>query len=213
MYKVFFNDCTIQIGAEGKKSFKNNITQFIDCQNNRFVSELISQIESGEKVHDFLLAGKQNGKLWDCFKSQLTQLPAAGGLVMRSDRSLLFIRRLGNWDLPKGKIEAGETPEMAAIREVEEECGVRGLEIIRPLDSTFHIYRSPYLSFLDNLVLKETKWFLMSCDDEQQLTPQVDENIEEVRWFAIDDLNLVMQNTYASLREFLLKTLDDMVRW
>ena len=208
MYKVFFNDCTIQIGAEDKKSFKNNIIQNIDCQNDRFVREIVSQIESGEKIHDFVILDRQYHKLWNCFKSQLTQMPAAGGLVMRSDRSLLFISRLGNWDLPKGKIEKGETPEGAAIREVEEECGVRGLKIIRLLDSTFHMYRSPYLSFPDNLVLKETKWFLMSCDDEQRLTPQVDENIEEVRWFAIDDLDQVMNKTYASLREFLQNSLS-----
>ena len=211
MYKVFFNDCTIQIGVEDKKSFKDNIAQIIDCQNNKFVSEIVSQIESGQKTDNLVIVDQQNGPLWDCFKSQLTQLPAAGGLVMRRDRSLLFIRRLGVWDLPKGKIESGETPEAAAIREVEEECGARGLEIIRPLDSTFHMYRSPYLRVPDNLVLKETKWFLMSCDDQQQLTPQADEDIEEVRWFSIDDLDLVMQNTYASLREFLQKTLSVIV--
>jgi len=81
------------------------------------------------------------------------------------------------------------------------------LKIIKQLDSTFHIYRSPYLNFPDNLVLKETKWFLMSCGDHQSLIPQVEENIEEVRWFAIDELDKVMDNTYLSLREFMQKTL------
>ncbi|HEY3370575.1 MAG TPA: NUDIX domain-containing protein [Prolixibacteraceae bacterium] len=207
MYKVFFNDSTIEIGGESKKSFKNNITQAVDCENSKFVNELVSQIESGEEKLHFVILHKDHCNLWDCFKSQLTQLPAAGGLVVRGDQSLLFIKRLGLWDLPKGKIERGETPERAAIREVEEECGVTGLQITRPLDSTFHIYRSPYLNFPDNLVLKETKWFLMSCDEEQSLIPQVEENIEEARWFALDELDQVMENTYSSLREFLHKTL------
>jgi len=207
MYKVFFNDSTIQIGAESKKSSKNNITQTVDGENPMFVKELVSKIESGEKILDFVIQVKDHYKLWNYFKSQLTQMPAAGGLVMKDDHSLLFIRRLGVWDLPKGKIEKDETPENAAIREVEEECGVSGLKIIRQLDSTFHMYRSPYLNFPDNLVLKETKWFLMSCEGEQALIPQVEEKIEEVRWFAPDELDKVMENTYSSLSEFLKKTL------
>ncbi|HAH25878.1 MAG TPA: hypothetical protein DCL77_19325 [Prolixibacteraceae bacterium] len=207
MYKVFFNDSTIEIGTESKKSFKNNITQAIDCENSRFVKELISQIESGEEILHFMILNKDHGHLWECFKSQLAQIPAAGGLVMKGAHSFLFIRRLGVWDLPKGKIEPNETAENAAIREVEEECGVAGLHIIRQLDSTFHIYRSPYLNSPDNLVLKETKWFLMSCDDEQSLIPQTEENIEEARWFSMDELDQVMANTYSSLREFLHKSL------
>jgi len=207
MYKVFFNDSTIQIGGESKRSSKNNITQTIDCENYGFVKALISEIESDNKSINFVLENNDIDRLWICFKSQMTEIPAAGGLVQKSDHSLLFINRLGVWDLPKGKIDKNETPEYAAIREVEEECGVSGLKIIRQLDSTFHIYRSPYLNFPNNLVLKETKWFLMSCEDEQSLIPQVEENIEEVRWFAIDKLDKVMENTYSSLREFLAKTL------
>ena len=207
MYKVFFNDSTIQITGDAKKSSKNNITQTVDCENYGFVKELISKIESSDKSINFVVQNKDYSQLWDCFKNQLTEIPAAGGLVQKSDLSLLFIKRLGVWDLPKGKIEKNETPESAAIREVEEECGVSGLKIIRQLDSTFHIYRSPYLNFPDNLVLKETKWFLMSIEGEQTMVPQVEENIEEVRWFAINELDKVMGNTYLSLREFLEKTI------
>ncbi|MBW8334711.1 MAG: NUDIX domain-containing protein [Prolixibacteraceae bacterium] len=207
MYKVFFNDSTFQIGVESKKSSKNNITQTVDLENHGFVRDLITEIEKGSKAIHFLLQNNKMELLWECFKRQFVQIPAAGGLVKNSDRSLLFIKRLGVWDLPKGKIDKGETPEIAAIREVEEECAVKGLKIIRQLDSTFHIYRSPFLKFPDNLVLKETKWFLMSCDDDQTLVPQSDENIEEVRWFAVNELDTVMENTYLSLREFLSKTI------
>lgn len=207
MYKVFFNDSTIQIGAASKKSSKNNITQAVDCENHAFVKELVSKIEISGNAIDFVLRNEEIDKLWNSFKSQFTEIPAAGGLVQKSDRSLLFIRRLGIWDLPKGKIEKHETPENAAIREVEEECGVAGLKIIRQLGSTFHIYRSPYLKFPDNLVLKETKWFLMSCDSVQTLVPQVEEKIEEVRWFTMNELDKVMENTYSSLREFLANNL------
>ncbi len=207
MYKVFFNDSTFQIGVESKKSSKNNITQTVDCENHGFVSGLINEIEKSGKAINFLLQNNETELLWECFKSQFVEIPAAGGLVKNSDGSLLFIKRLGLWDLPKGKIDKGETPEIAAIREVEEECNVKGLKIIRQLDSTFHIYRSPFLKFPDNLVLKETKWFLMSCDNDQTLIPQSEENIEEVRWFAVNELDTVLENTYLSLKEFLSKTI------
>ncbi|HCY40517.1 MAG TPA: NUDIX hydrolase [Prolixibacteraceae bacterium] len=207
MYKVFFNDSTIQLSAESKKSSKNNITQTVDCEDSGFIEELVCEIESCKKAIDFVILNKEIHKLWDCFRSQFVEIPAAGGLVQNGDGSLLFIKRLGVWDLPKGKIEKGETPENAAIREVEEECGLSGLKIIRQLDSTFHIYRSPYLKFPDNLVLKETKWFLMNCSEKQKLVPQVEENIEEVKWFAMNEIEGAMANTYLSLREFLAKTI------
>jgi len=207
MYKVFFNDSTIQIDAQSKRSSKNNITQMAVGENPDFVNELVSRIESGSVTKEFVILNDDPHRIWHSFKNQLVEIPAAGGLVINNERSLLFIRRLGVWDLPKGKIEKKETPESAAIREVEEECGVSGLKIIRPLDSTFHIYRSPYLNFPHNLVLKETKWFLMSCKNQQSLVPQTDENIEEVRWFPIDELDNVRRNTYSSIRDFLDKTI------
>jgi 8-oxo-dGTP pyrophosphatase MutT (NUDIX family) len=207
MYKVFFNDSTFQIGVESKKSSKNNITQTVECENYGLVRDLIAEIEKSDKAINFSLQNIETELLWECFKRQFVEIPAAGGLVKSSDNSLLFIKRLGVWDLPKGKIDLNETPEIAAIREVEEECGVKGLQIIRQLDSTFHIYRSPFLKFPDNLVLKETKWFLMSCDEAQTLVPQLEENIEEVRWFALNEIVTVMENTYLSLREFLAKTI------
>lgn len=207
MYKVFFNDSTIQFEPESKRSSKNNITQSAVLEDHELIKNLISTIHSGGLTKDFVILHDDPHTLWHTFKNQLVEIPAAGGLVMSNNQALLFIRRLGVWDLPKGKIEKRETAEEAAIREVEEECGVSGLKIIRPLDSTFHIYRSPYLKSSGNLVLKETKWFLMSCDDEQTLVPQVDENIEEARWFTREGLDEVRANTYSSIRDFLDKTI------
>lgn len=207
MYKVFFNDSTIRIGAETKTSSKNNIIQIPANEHNAFVDELLGRIESEDTKLDFIILDDNPQQLWKSFRKQLKELPAAGGLVMNEHRELLFIKRLGVWDLPKGKIEKKETPEKAAIREVEEECGIKGLSIIRQLDSTFHIYRSPYMKSPHNLVLKETKWFLMRAENNQSLAPQTEEDIEEVRWFALDQLDEVMANTYSSIREFLQNTL------
>jgi len=207
MYKVFFNDSTILIGSEMNKSLNNNISEKFNRVDYDVVSQIISRIESAQSPSDFYILNPKDDSGWNYFKSQFVEIPAAGGLVKKTDGSILFIKRLGVWDLPKGKIEKRETPELAAIREVEEECGLSGLQIVKQLDSTFHIYRSPYLSFPKNLVLKETKWFLMNYSGDENPVPQVEENIEEVAWISPADLGQVYSNTYSSLSDFLEKSL------
>ena len=207
MYKVFFNGSIILIGSQMNKSLNNNIAEKFNSVDYDVVNQIISRIESTESPSVFYILNQEIDSVWNYFKSQFVEIPAAGGLVRKEDGSLLFIKRLGFWDLPKGKIEKNETPELAAIREVEEECGLSGLQIIRQLDSTFHIYRSPYLTFPRNLVLKETKWFLMNYSGNEMPVPQIEENIEEVAWFSPTDLDQVYSNTYSSLSDFLKKSL------
>jgi 8-oxo-dGTP pyrophosphatase MutT (NUDIX family) len=207
MYKVFFNDSTIQIGSEINKSLNNNIAEKFDFVDYGVVNQIVSQIESTQSPSEFFISNQDDAMAWSHFRSHFVEIPAAGGLVKNANGSLLFIKRLGVWDLPKGKIEKKETPELAAIREVEEECGLSGLKIITQLDSTFHIYRSPYLAFPKNLVLKETKWFLMSYSGIETPVPQVEEDIEEVVWFAPKYLEQVYSKTYLSLHDFLEKAM------
>jgi len=207
MYKVFFNGSTILFDSEMKKSLNNNILKNLDLDNYSVVDELINDIELSKIPLDYFIQNGENDQEWNRFRKRFVEIPAAGGLVQNSDGKFLFIRRFGVWDLPKGKIEEFETPEQAAVREVEEECGIFGLNIIRQLDSTFHIYRSPYHDFPENLVLKETKWFLMHYSGNEIPVPEVEENIEAIRWFALDELDEVYAETYSSLADFLAKSL------
>jgi 8-oxo-dGTP pyrophosphatase MutT (NUDIX family) len=207
MYKVFFNGSTILFGSEVKKSLKDNIIKKFDLCDYGVVNQIVSDVESGEKPSVFFILNHADNIAWNQFCSWFTEVPAAGGLVENSLGELLFIKRLGVWDLPKGKIEKNETPEFAAIREVEEECGISGLEIVRPLDSTYHIYRSPYHPFPKNLILKETKWFLMRYAGNDTPVPQVDEDIETVSWVAKGEMEQIYTNTYSSLCDFLEKSL------
>jgi len=207
MYKVFFNDSTIQIGSEMNKSLNDNISKKFNSGDYDIVNQIISQIEASKSPTDFYILTQDISSEWSHFRSQFVEIPAAGGLVKNLDGSLLFIKRLNVWDLPKGKIEKKETPEWAAIREVGEECGLSDLKIIRQLDSTFHIYRSPFLPSAKNLVLKETKWFLMTYSGNETPVPQVEEDIIEVEWFTPEELENVYSNTYLSLCDFLKKSL------
>ena len=120
---------------------------------------------------------------------------AAGGLVLNPDNEMLFIHRLGIWDLPKGRIEKGETIEETAVREVEEECGVEGLILEKPLITTFHLF------FMDDIQqLKITHWFLMKIDFQEKLTPQLEEGITKVVFKNEAQVYQAMQNTYANIK-------------
>lgn len=108
---------------------------------------------------------------------------AAGGYVVRNkldETELLLIFRHGVWDLPKGKLDHGESIEAAAIREVTEEVGATDLRITRPLGTTVHGYPDG-----TRYAVKTTHWFLMETTTES-FTPQEVEQIEAVRWVPWD---------------------------
>lgn len=119
---------------------------------------------------------------------------AAGGLIEKDNR-FLFIYRLKKWDLPKGKIDKGESPEQAAIRECEEECGITELTITKELNPSYHIYEHK-----GKYALKKTFWYEMSTKHEAHLTPQIEEHIEKVEWFDIETIKkTVLSNTYPAI--------------
>lgn len=138
-------------------------------------------------------------QLWKDFTSHYKWLPAAGGLVKHANREeYLFIFRRGFWDLPKGKIDAGEDEPTAALREVMEETGVTDLALGEPLPTTYHTYRNRK----ERRVLKPTYWFRMASGQED-LTPEEEEDIEQAAWRPIAEILQDDQPIYGSLRALL----------
>lgn len=132
------------------------------------------------------------------FKKAFKYIIAAGGLIEK-DNHWLFIYRLKKWDLPKGKLDMGESPKEAAIRECEEECGITQLTIKRELNPTYHIY--PHKKYF---ALKKTYWYLMSTLHTSTLIPQLEENIEKVEWFNILQIKeQVIKNTYPAILDVI----------
>lgn len=134
--------------------------------------------------------------MWKKFQSNFKVIEAAGGLVKNNQNEVLMIYRLDKWDLPKGKIEVGETLEKTALREVEEECGIKNLEIIRPLSNTYHIYSEKE----NKLVLKISHWFEMVNTSTEKLIPQKEEGITMVKYIAKNKLNELLDNMYANIK-------------
>ena len=129
---------------------------------------------------------------------QFTWVEAAGGLIENWSGELLLIYRRGAWDLPKGKIDAGETPRLAANREIEEETGLTNLTWIEDLPPTFHIY-----PWGNNWVLKKTHWFRFRMNEPQPLVLQQEEDIEDARWIKTDQLSKYWDQIYPSLRPLI----------
>jgi len=162
------------------------------------MSDFYKQLIGSKDVNAIYFFNASEDFLLDSFKSMFKLVEAAGGLVKNAKGEYLFIFRKGKWDIPKGKIEKGEAIKVAAIREVEEECGISGLTIIKPMPTTYHTY-----IIKEKTVLKPTYWFEMSSTDTSVLTPQLEEGITEVRWIAAKDLGMVKENSYESILDVI----------
>jgi 8-oxo-dGTP pyrophosphatase MutT (NUDIX family) len=137
---------------------------------------------------------------WTLFKDQFQCLRAGGGLVRNSEGDFLFIHRRGRWDLPKGKQDEGETIEACALREVKEETGLYQVFVNAPLGNTWHAYHEN-----GKFILKESVWYLMDAPSNQSTTPQSEEDINEIRWVAENELDEVLKDTYPSIRDVIRK--------
>lgn len=133
--------------------------------------------------------------LYKKFIKHFEIIETAGGLVKNAKQQLLFIFRNGVWDLPKGKIETNETIATAALREVEEECGVTDLTLESFFEKTYHIYKHK-----GQFVFKITHWFTMSINSNQTLTPQLEEDITKVQFLDREDQLEALKNTYPNIK-------------
>lgn len=147
------------------------------------------------EVQGLLLWSSSGLDPWDLFRARHRIVAAAGGAVEDELGRLLVMRRRGHWDLPKGKLDEGEDSAAAALREVREECGLRRLRIIGPLPETWHTYEAKGIDWL-----KRTDWFRMRGSSGERLVPQYEEDIDQVRWAARDELPGIIAGSYPSLR-------------
>lgn len=127
---------------------------------------------------------------------------AGGGLVLNEKGELLMIFRRGKWDLPKGKLDKGETIEHCALREVMEETGLTKVTIGKLIDVSFHGY---FDSYLHEEVIKETHWFAMRATGDQKLIPQTEEDITEIRWVRNLDVEKCLLDSYDNVVEIIKK--------
>lgn len=191
MYKVFVNNASILLTTQ---PFISKEYVSIPIRKANF-SEIITQLQNKPSLKFHLYHNKE-AKLFRILHKKLPVVVAGGGKVYNDNNEILFIKRNGHWDLPKGKTEKKEAIELTAIREVEEETGVQGLEITRFLQKTYHVFKSH-----GKFKLKLTYWFEMKTSFKGDLYPQIEESITKVKWKSIEKIPKTLKNTYGTITE------------
>lgn len=146
-----------------------------------------------KKVHSIFISSREKRSLIDYLKGKFKVIKAAGGVVEKEGKLLMIYRRKV-WDIPKGKLDKGETIEQCAVREVEEETGVK-VEIDQEIDAVWHTYtnRKKY-------ILKKTYWYAMRCLDDKNMEPQKGEGIKKVEWMDLEEVRKALHDSYRSIR-------------
>lgn len=198
-YIVFLNEKTVTIGNGFKTNPGPDDVLEKYTGKHSLTESYNSFLKAGQRLNLYIKTTDNFAEACNAFNAMFTQIKAGGGIVRNHKHEYLFIKRLGKWDLPKGKLHKNEAPMEGALREVMEETGLTTLSVTKSLPSTFHIYTDRK----GKEILKETYWFEMVCPEDQQLVPQLEEDITEVRWFAPAEIDIPVQNTYASLQHLL----------
>ncbi|WP_432708090.1 NUDIX hydrolase [Pedobacter sp.] len=193
-YRIYINDSSLFI-ADSLPDEGLDL-QLIDVQSFDFIT-FYKNLDKGAAKH-YLLRSDDPKATFKKLKDQCLLIKAAGGLVKSGKGNYLFILRNKKWDLPKGKVESGEKMKEAALREVEEECGVKILTNDEKLCRTYHIYEMG-----GKVVLKKTNWYSMTVKGQPKLIPQQEEGITKAGWYGKDALGPLLSNTYQLILDVL----------
>jgi len=204
MYKVFYNESPVILTDSYPDAKTAESGRVVAINSRRELKDAVNHFLKSPSFQPLAIYNNGNIKeLLDDFISLFWYLEASGGIVRNMSGERLFIYRFGRWDLPKGKMEKRESPAEAAIREVTEETGITGQNIVAELPSTYHIYE-----FKGKKVLKRTFWFAMEYSGHAIPVPQLEEEITKAAWFDQSKLNMILGNTYSSLHDLILYDVD-----
>lgn len=138
--------------------------------------------------------------LFSLFRDSLPLIQAGGGITRNEKGDVLMIHRWGRWDLPKGKLEKGERIDECAVREVEEECALQGVECEEFLTDTYHCYL-----LNEKWALKKTSWYRMRYRGTETPSPQTEEGIDEAGFIPQAELSNKLQHAYGTIRDIFAR--------
>lgn len=210
--KIFINDIPVYILSERKvnmnrayglivREFETIVPEVL-VDDSLIMNASFDQIDSLlklltdkklKKVHSIFISSREKRKLIDYLKSKFKVIFAGGGIV-KKDGKVLMIYRKKKWDLPKGKLDKGENIEECALREVEEETGVK-VALDQEIEAVWHTYTSN-----KKYVLKKTYWYSMTCQNDAKMAPQKEEGIKKVEWMDMEQVRNALHDSYRSIR-------------
>ncbi len=190
MYKVFVNERPLILTNKLSETANNDYFAL----NPEAIQEAIKALMKG-RLETAYIYHPNHAEILKKFSKNIPLVTAAGGVVANKEGKVLFIYRNDKWDLPKGKLDKGETIEACALREVMEETGVKGLKIENFLRTTYHIFKRNGIH-----KLKEVHWFAMRTSYSGKLTGQKSEGIEKVKWKGPDKIRKALENSYINIK-------------
>jgi 8-oxo-dGTP pyrophosphatase MutT (NUDIX family) len=189
MYKVFVNESPLILTTEKPENDTGNLFLMEDDAIHYAIESLSKKVLKKAYIYD------SSDKILEKFSSKIPIVVAAGGLVRNRKGKALFIYRNDKWDLPKGKLDKGESIEEAAIREVMEETGVKDLVLDNYLHTTYHIFKRN-----GAYKLKQVYWFAMHTNYDDKLKPQKSEGITKVKWKGPKKIKKALENSYHNIK-------------
>jgi len=190
MYKVFVKELPLIL--------TNNLSEITNSKyfllNADSIHEAIDLL-SRKKLSEAYIYHPNHEEILKKFCKNIDRVAAAGGVVTNKKGKVLFIYRNDKWDLPKGKLDKGETIEECALREVEEETGVKKLKIENFLRTTYHVFKRN-----GKYKLKEVHWYAMKTTYEGELIGEEKEGIEKVKWKGPKKIKKALENSYVNIR-------------
>lgn len=204
--RIYFNNKPLflcdSIDSDLEPYIHHDDAVFIDELNAHTVKTMIHEMQQ-EKVHAGVFFHPDMQELKHAFFKKFTLITAAGGLVYNPAKEILMIFRRGKWDLPKGKLDPGETLEACAVREVQEETGLKHVKLLKPLCITYHTYHEG-----SRFILKDSHWYMMETGADEVLVPQTEEDIQETRWVNNAGVKQLLKDCFPSVADVLKMVVD-----
>jgi ADP-ribose pyrophosphatase YjhB (NUDIX family) len=190
MYKVFVNDSPLILTNRLSETVNGNYFLLNGTAIKVAINALVKN-----KLEEAFIYHPNNEEILKKFTKKIPLVVAAGGVVTNKKGKVLFIYRNDKWDLPKGKLDKGETLEECAIREVMEETGVTDLTVENYLRTTYHIFKRN-----GKYKLKEVHWYAMKTAYDGKLKGEKKEGIIKVKWKGPRKIKQALENSYMNIR-------------
>ena len=202
MYKIYINEIPLILKHKEllKKEEQENKNVLVAkyTGKTRHLLQYVDLCEKGTPTEKIIIYSSDYKQLKKDFLSLFVINKAAGGLIKNELNEFLFIFRRGFWDLPKGKLELGETKKQTAIREVNEETGIVNMQIVSKLGITNHLFKNKSGVRL----IKKSFWYLMTTS-KQKLIPQTTEDIDKAIWLNLEDFYATCKPIYGNIKDIL----------